>query len=231
MQLKIKKRMLMKAQRKDRFGASKGRMRRMKKYTTMVIKLIKFFAGLAIIQLAVAAFLQIGIGSDSFTVFMQGLSKVFNISVGMANLVLTFVLLLIVFWLDKSQFKIGMVLAVVFAGVILDGMTWIVNQILPANPSFPLALVEFMISCMVVSIGFPLLKSAGIGVAPNDALYLAISKKIGKPYGIVRVCVDACYLVLGFVCGGVIGVGTVICTVVIGPMMQYVMNHIIKQPE
>ena len=223
--------MLIGVQRKDRFCAPKGRMKKMKKYASIAIRLIKFFAGLAIIQLAVAMFLQIGIGSDSFTVFMQGLSKVLGISVGMANLVLTFVLLIFVFWLDKSQFEVGMVLAVVFAGVILDGMTRIVNQVLPANPSLPLALVEFMISCMVVSIGFPLLKSAGIGVAPNDALYLAISKKTGKPYGIVRVCVDACYLVLGFLCGGVIGIGTVICTVVIGPMMQFVMNHIIKQPE
>lgn len=202
-----------------------------KRYKITAIKLIKFFAGLAIIQLAVAAFLQIGIGSDSFTVFMQGLSKVLHISVGAANLLLTFVLLGIVFWLDRSQFKIGMVLAVVFAGIILDGMTKLVGLFLPVNPPMPIAVLEFVAACMVVSVGFPLLKSAGIGVAPNDALYLAISKKTGKSYGLIRVCVDAVYLLLGFFCGGVIGIGTVICVVAIGPMMQFVMNHLIKQEE
>lgn len=198
---------------------------------TLIIKLIKFFAGLAIIQLAVAAFLQIGIGSDSFTVFTQGLSKVLHISVGMGNLLLTFVLLLIVFWMDRSQIKFGMVLAVAFAGVILNGMTKLVGLFMPADPSLPLAIAECVIACMVVSIGFPLLKSANIGVAPNDALYLAIVRKTGRPYGLVRVCVDALYLVLGFFCGGVIGIGTIICVVAIGPMMQFVMNHLIKQPE
>ena len=48
----------------------------------MVVSVIKFFAGLALIQLAVAGFLIVGLGSDSFTVFTQGFSKVLQISVG-----------------------------------------------------------------------------------------------------------------------------------------------------
>lgn len=192
-------------------------------------KLLRFFGGLAVIQLAVASFLRIGIGSDSFTVFMQGLSKVLSVSVGTANFMLTLLLLLVVFWLDRSQFRIGMVLAVLFAGLFLDGMSVLVDKILPVSPSVPMVILEFALTCVVVSLGFPLLKSAGLGVAPNDALYLAISNRTGKPYGLVRVLVDGVYLVLGFFCGGVIGVGTVVCVIAIGPMMQFVMNHIIKQ--
>lgn len=202
----------------------------MKKKITF-IKLLKFFAGLAIIQLAVALFLHANIGSDSFTVFMQGLSKVLNISVGAANCLLTAVFLVIVFWLDCSQFGIGMVLAVVFAGPILNGMTWILEHILPQNLAWWLVALEFAAGCMIVSIGFPLLKSAGLAVAPNDALYLAIVNRTGKAYALVRVCVDAVYFVLGFLCGGVIGIGTVICLIAIPPMMQFVMKYIIKQPE
>ena len=125
--------------------------------------LLRFFAGLAIIQLAVASFLQIGIGSDSFTVFMQGLSKVCSVSVGTANFLLTLVLLIIVFLLDRTQFKIGMVFAVAFAGLFLDGMAKVLAVILPKEPSIPVIALEFALTCVVVSIGFPLLKSAGIG--------------------------------------------------------------------
>lgn len=201
----------------------------MGRFQNIFLKLIKFFTGLALIQLAVASFLRIGIGSDSFTVFIQGLSVVFPISVGMANFLFTLVLLGIVFWLDRSQFKIGMVLGVAFAGLILDGMTVVVGYLLPETSSVIGIALEFAVTCIVVSLGFPLLKSAGIGVAPNDALYLAIVKRSGKPYGLVRALVDGVYLILGFFCGGVIGIGTVICVVAIGPMMQFVMNHIIKQ--
>ena len=162
---------------------------------------------------------------------MQGLSKVLNISVGAANCLLTAVFLVIVFWLDRSQFGIGMGLAVVFAGPILNGMTWILERILPQNLAWWLVALEFAAGCMIVSIGFPLLKSAGLAVAPNDALYLAIVNRTGKAYALVRVCVDAVYFVLGFLCGGVIGIGTVICLIAIPPMMQFVMKNIIKQSE
>lgn len=192
-------------------------------------RLLRFFGGLATIQLAVASFLQIGIGSDSFTVFMQGLSKVLSVSVGTANFLLTLVLLVIVFLLDRSQFKIGMVLGVLFAGLFLDGMSQLVAWILPKEPSVPIIVLEFAVTCVVVSLGFPLLKSAGLGVAPNDALYLAVSNRTRKPYGLVRVLVDGAYLICGYLCGGVVGVGTVVCVIVIGPMMQFVMDHIIKQ--
>lgn len=197
----------------------------------MAVRVIKFFGGLALIQLAVAGFLIVGIGSDSFTVFTQGFSKVLHISVGAGNCILTLVLLGIVFWLDRSQFRIGMVLAVVFAGLFLNGMTLLLGKILPQNPSIPVMALEFAVSCVIVAFGFPILKSAGLGVAPNDALYLAITKKTKKPYGLVRVCVDAIYLVLGYTCGGVIGIGTLICVVAIGPMVQFVMTYVIRQKE
>lgn len=203
----------------------------MKKRKITFEKLLRFFAGLAIIQFAVAIFLHTNIGSDSFTVFMQGLAKQLHISVGASNCVLTALFLGIVFWLDRSQFGIGMVLAVIFAGPLLNGMTWIVAEILPKEPVWWIVALEFAAGCVIVSVGFPLLKSANLAVAPNDSLYLAIVNRTGKPYALVRVCVDAVYLVLGYFCGGVIGIGTVICLVAIPPMMQFVMAHIIKQPE
>ena len=203
----------------------------MKKKTDILIRLIKFFAGLAIIQFAVACFLEISIGSDSFTVFIEGLSKVLPITVGMANIGFTLVLLVVVYFLDKSQVKIGMVLAVVFAGIILDGMTIVADYIIIKDAPWYLVAFEFAITCCVVSIGFPLMKSANLGVAPNDALYLALVKKTGKPYGLIRSLTDAVYLIFGYLCGGVVGLGTLICVVAIGPMMQFVMAHIIKQDE
>lgn len=203
----------------------------MKKTKITFTKLLRFFGGLTLIQVAVALILHTNIGSDSFTVFMQGLSKVLHISIGASNCVLTAFFLIIVFWLDRSQFGIGMVLAVIFAGPILNGMTWIANRILPLNPSWWVIALEFAAGSIIVSIDFPLLKSAGIAVAPNDALYLAIVNRTGKPYALVRVCVDAVYFVFGFLCGGVIGIGTVISLIVVPPMMQFVMAHIIKQPE
>lgn len=195
----------------------------------VVIRLIKFYAGLALIQLGVAAYLQIAIGADAFTVFMQGVANTFHLNVGLTNALLTFILLIIVYILDKKQFKIGMALAVATAGILLNVMINFLDVILPMNLPMWALYIEFALACVLIAIGFPLLKSAELGVAPNDALYLAIANRTGKKYGTVRVIVDAFYLVVGFCLGGVVGVGTVICVIAIGPMVQFVMDHVMKQ--
>lgn len=195
----------------------------------IIIRMLKFYVGLTLIQLAVAAFLQIAIGADSFTVFMQGVANTCHLNVGLTNAIITFILLVIVYILDKKQFKIGMILAVATAGIILNAMTELLQLIVPPDIPIWVLYIEFALACVLVAIGFPLLKSAELGVAPNDALYLAIANRTGKKYGTVRVIVDAFYLVGGFCLGGVIGVGTVVCVIAIGPMVQFVMDHIIKQ--
>lgn len=45
--------------------------------------------------------------------------------------------LIIVFLLDRTQFKIGMVFAVAFAGLFLDGMAKVLTVVLPKEPSIP----------------------------------------------------------------------------------------------
>ena len=58
-------------------------------------KLIFFFLGLWIIQIGVAIFIGTKIGSDPFTVFTQGIANVLNITPGRANMVITFIFLVI----------------------------------------------------------------------------------------------------------------------------------------
>ena len=47
----------------------------MKKGINLIKRLIMFFIGMSIIQLGVALFLKTNIGSDTFTVFTQGLAE------------------------------------------------------------------------------------------------------------------------------------------------------------
>lgn len=200
----------------------------MSKFGKISLKLWKLFAGLFLLQFAVAMFLRLNIGADPFSVLIQGLAGVLSVSVGASNFILLMVLLVFVFFLDKSQFQVGMALVVLAAGSFLDATTTLVNLFLPEKLPLPAALCIFMAACMIIAIAFPLLKSAGLGVAPNDAFYLALVKRTGKSYGIIRSLVDGCYLLLGWLCGGVVGIGTIICVIVLGPMIQFVMKHVIQ---
>ena len=53
-------------------------MKKLKKAINLIKRLVMFFVGMSIIQFGVALFLKTSIGSDSFTVFTEGLATVLN---------------------------------------------------------------------------------------------------------------------------------------------------------
>lgn len=57
-------------------------------------------------------------------------------------------------------------------------------------------------------------------MAPNDAIYLFIADKLNKPYRVVRMLTDGGFILVGIILGGVAGIGTLICLVILGPLTQ-----------
>lgn len=189
-------------------------------------QLFLFFLGLAIIQIGVALFLGISIGADPFTVFTQGFSKLFNMSVGNTNRILTFILFIVVLLFDRKNINIGTLLAVLFTGTFLDIAVSLFSFIPFENFNLISKILLFLIACIPISFGFPILKSANLGVAPNDLVYLAIVDYLKKPYSIIRMCTDISFIVIGGLLGGIIGLGTVICILLLGPLTEFFMSRI-----
>ena len=55
------------------------------------------------------------------------------------------------------------------------------------------------------------------GTGPNDLVALVISEKSRKKFSLVRMLVDACFIGLGWLFGGVVGVGPLVCMLLVGP--------------
>ena len=56
------------------------------------------------------------------------------------------------------------------------------------------------------------------GTGPNDLVAIVISDKIHKKFSIIRVVVDVCFVAIGWLCGGIFGIGTIICAFLVGPV-------------
>jgi len=70
--------------------------------------------------------------------------------------------------------------------------------------------------------------SANIGVAPNDLIPLMLQEKLKCQYKWIRITLDLSYLIIGFLLGGVVGIGTVISALCQGPIIQFFMPKIDK---
>lgn len=194
-------------------------------------KFILFFGGLFILNIGVALLLELNLGSDPFTLFTQGLATLLGITPGGANRIITLTLLIIIFMLSRKSIQVGCFLCMLFTGVFLDFNLWLIGPLHLGNLSFIGRLIGFMIACTIIGVGFPLLKCAGLGVAPNDLVYLLLSEKLNKPYRVVRMSVDFICAIVGICLGGVIGVGTVLCVLFIGPVIQFFFNKVERRTD
>jgi len=189
---------------------------------------IAYLLGVCIIQFGVAIFLELNLGSDPFTIFTQGVARTFEITPGMANRILTVIILGILLFCDRRYINIGTIVAIIGAGFVMDGMLVLVEPLKLETLPMVVRIVLFILNCGVIGIGFPMMKLSGLGLAPNDIIYMTLVEHLDKPYSVVRMSVDTVYLVLGFLMHGVVGIGTVICIMCLGPIMGLVMKHIEK---
>lgn len=185
------------------------------------VRILFFLVGCFIIQLGVAFFIKSNTGVDSFTIFMQGLSNLLNITVGQANILVMGIVFVGMLIFTREYIRLGTFLAVITAGPFLDLINMSLNNLGIDSLPLPIRLLIVAVSCVVIAIGFSILKSAELSVAPTDQLPLIIVDKTNWQYKWVRIGLDITFIVIGFSLGGVLGLGTIITTLLIGPCIQY----------
>lgn len=113
-----------------------------------------------------------------------------------------------------------------FVGTIASLFVKLINMIINIENSFVLRLVVLVIGVIILSIGASLYQTADMGIAPYDALALILDKKLPLPYFWCRIIIDASCALLAFILGGIVGIGTLICAVGLGPFISFFNKHI-----
>lgn len=184
-------------------------------------KCVIFFIGLVITQVGVALELVSNVGSDGFTVFIQGLSKVLNVTPGISNIIILFVLLCIILLFGRGYIKIGTFICLIFTGPILDLVISVLNNFGISEISVAIRCLLVILASTIIAVGFSILSSTSLGIAPNDIIPFIIKDKSVFQYKWIRMILDFSYLIIGFMLGGVIGIGTIILAVTLGPFIQF----------
>lgn len=211
----------------------------MNKAINLFKRVILFFVGMSIIQFGVALFLKTNIGSDPFTVFTQGLAFTLNktglkqfplvklisgtneVTPGVANMIILVVLFAVIILVEKSRIKIGTLICVVGVGPIIDLGVRLVSYFPVESYNYVVKALLVAFGCFIIAIGFSVLSAANVGVAPNDIVPFIIQDKSKVEYRWIRISLDGGFLIIGFILGGTVGIGTVIAMLSTGPFIQF----------
>ena len=85
--------------------------------------LIILLIGLTVAHLGVTLFLLSELGTDTFTVFIQGLSRIFGVSVGTVHVIVLCILMVVMLVTTKGYVKPGTVVCAFCGGPIIDLFT------------------------------------------------------------------------------------------------------------
>ena len=193
-----------------------------------VIRVVILLAGLTIAHLGVTLFLLAELGSDPFNVLVQGLfrtlSGVTGLSVlthGRVHIAVCFIIIIILLFVDRSYIKVGTVICMFCGGPIIDFFTMLLNPLVSAMNGITPRVIMLMLGCVILAYGMTIVIKSDAGTGPNDLVAIVISDKLNKRFSIIRIIVDVCFVVIGWLLGGIFGAGTVICAFLVGPVAGF----------
>ena len=190
------------------------------------IRVLLLLLGLAIAHLGVTLFLLTELGSDPFNVMIQGLTRTVDrplLTHGRIHLLVSLLIVLILLITDRHYIGVGTLLCMALGGPIIDLYSLWLSPLIRGDAPLPLRLTLLVLGCVILAFGMTIVIRSEAGTGPNDLVAVVISEKLRTPFGVTRVLVDLCFAGLGFLLGGTLGLGTVICAFVVGPAAQLFM--------
>lgn len=167
--------------------------------------------GLFIFGLGDALLIQSTIGNAPWSVLAQGISERLNITMGWSTFYISTVVLLL--WIPlRERPGFGTVANIIIIAVAIQvGVT-----IFPLQSNFLFAVIYCLIGVAMVGIGSALYITCGLGPGPRDGLMTAVHMRSGVRIGRVRLGIEGTVLLIGWLLGGTVGLGTLLFAILIG---------------
>jgi uncharacterized membrane protein YczE len=181
--------------------------------------------GLWLYGMSGAMQVQAGLGLDPWDVLHQGLARHTGLAIGTMVIVVGAAVLLL--WIPLRQKPgIGTVANALLVGIAMNvTLDW-----LPA-PSALAARIPLLAGGIVLcGIATGLYIGTNLGPGPRDGLMTGLARRTGRSIRLVRTGIELTVLLVGFLLGGSVGVGTVAFAVAIGPLTQLFLKLFAARP-
>jgi len=176
-------------------------------------RLTQLLVGLALYGVSLALVLRAGLGLAPWDVLHQGLAEHLGTTIGQMVVGVSFVVLLA--WLPlRERPGFGTFANAVLVGVFVDLTLLVLDPV----QAWPVRLLLLLGGVLLNGLATALYIGASLGPGPRDGLMTGLVRRTGRSVRLVRTLIEVTVLVVGFLLGGTVGVGTLLYAVAIGPV-------------
>lgn len=186
----------------------------LKRFGDLIIGIMLFSVGIVFTMKA-------NLGYGPWEVFHQGLGENIGLSIGKAS-ILTGLVICIIVMLMGEKLGLGTLLNMVFIGFFIDVL--LALDFIPQMKSFWSGVVEITIGFFIIAFGSYFYIRSGFGAGPRDSLMVLLERKSKLSVGVCRIILEASAVLVGWILGGPVGLGTVLAVFGIGVCVQIVFS-------
>lgn len=179
-------------------------------------RIAQLFLGLALFGFSMAMLVQAGLGVMPWDVLHQGLANYLPMSFGQIVIGVGAVVLLL--WIPLRQWPgLGTILNVALIGLFADlGLA-----VIPEMTSLWGSSLLMLCGVVLNGVAGALYIGVHLGTGPRDGIGIALHRITGRSVRLMRTLVEILVVALGWTLGGVVGAGTVIYALSVGPLLQF----------
>lgn len=197
--------------------------------SNVIWRTLMSFVGIALLSLG-TAFLRGGqVGLDPFTATNTGISGHLNLSLGVYQLGANLLIFIFILVMDRHKIGIGTLLNMVLVGFEVQWFIALYQRLFGTQVNVIIIISNLIIGLLLFTLGASMYMGADLGVAPYDAIAPILSDRLHAQYRTVRIAQDVLFMVVAFLVGGPVGVGTIIVAFFTGPLITFWDRHV-SQP-
>lgn len=179
-------------------------------------RIIQLLVGVFLYGIGIAFLVRSALGAAPWDVLTQGITRHVPLSFGVVTTIVSGIVLLL--WIPIRQRPgAGTVVNALLVGPSAD----VGFLVIPVGEHLWQQVLLFAIGLIVLAAATGLYIGAHFGPGPRDGLMTGLHVRLGRPIWLVRTCLEVTVVLIGWALGGIVGIGTVLFAVLVGPLCQF----------
>lgn len=197
------------------------------RWTTFPREFLIIQIGFLIYGLSIALAIRANLGTGTWAVLDVALSKITGWTPGTLTVLVGFVVLVSALVM-REQIGWGTLANILSIGPWLDLALYIIPSV---ENNLPVQALMLFAGILLQGIATAIYIGVDAGAGPRDSLMLAITRTTGISYRMSRGLIEITVLVIGWLLGGPVGIGTAIHALLVGTSMQWAFRVFHVQPH
>ncbi len=181
------------------------------------INILLAFIGTLGTGLSIGILRYANLGTDPYTILVSGLAGLLGSVYSQFYVIMTAALLLVTFFLDKHYIGLATILNLFIIGKVSQTVLELLS--LAGTPAvFGYRLIILIFGLLLMGLFSSMYYNADLGVSGYDAMALISSDKLPFSFKSCRITTDVTCIMIGLICGEMIGIGTLVLAFGFGPI-------------